>query len=143
GIDVAKSAIEIFPPQYPIARSYQLNVGIQRDLGHNMVLTADYAMRQAENVSQGELDYNLNSRFINGVRTPVIPSCTPAQLFVVEQECSTGPITFWTPQGRGRYNGLLMKLNKRLSSRTQFTASYQLAQLRANTSPWDLLNYGS
>jgi hypothetical protein len=141
GIDVTKSGIEIFPPQFPIARSYQLNVGVQRDLGHNMVLTADYAMRQAENVSQSELDWNLNSRFINGVRTPVIPSCTAAQLFVVGQECSSGPITFWTPEGRARYNGLLMKLNKRLSGRTQFTASYQLAQQRADTSPWDLLNY--
>jgi hypothetical protein len=141
GIDVAKSGIEIFPPQYPIARSYQLNVGMQRDLGHNMVVTADYAMRQGENVSQSELDWNLNSRFINGVRTPVIPACTASQLFVVGQECSTGPITFWTPQGRSRYNGLLVKLNKRLSSRTQFTASYQLAQQRADTSPWDLINY--
>jgi hypothetical protein len=143
GIDVSKSGIEIFPPQYPIARSYQVNVGVQRDLGHNMVLTADYAMRQGENVSQGELDWNLNSRFINGVRTPVIPTCTQAQLFVVGQECSTGPITFWTPEGRSRYNGLLMKLNKRLSNRTQFTASYQLAKQNANTSVWDLLNYHS
>jgi hypothetical protein len=141
GIDVAKSAIEIFPPQYPIARSYQINVGVQRTLGNDMVLTADYAMRQGENVSQGELDWNLNSRFIDGVRTPVIPSCTPAQLFVVGQECSSGPITFWTPYGRSRYNGLLLKLNKRLSSRTQFTASYQLARQNADTAPQDLLHY--
>lgn len=141
GIDVAKSGIEIFPPQFPIARSYQINAGIQRDLGHDMVVTADYAMRQAENVSQSELDWNLNSRYINGVRTPVIPTCTQAQLFVVGQECSTGPITFWTPEGRSRYNGLLVKLNKRLSHRTQFTASYQLAQQRADVAPWDLLNY--
>ncbi len=143
GIDVSKSAIEIFPPQYPIARSYQINAGIQRELGHDMVITADYAMRQGENVSQSELDWNLNSRFINGVRTPVIPTCTQAQLFVVGQECSTGPITFWTPEGRSRYNGLLMKLNKRLSNRYMFTASYQLAEQRASVAPWDLLNYGS
>jgi hypothetical protein len=141
GIDVSKSGIEIFPPRYPIARSYQINAGIQRDLGHNMVLTADYAMRQGENVSQSELDWNLNSRFINGVRTPVIPSCAPSQLFVVGQECSSGPITFWTPEGRSRYNGLLLKLSKRLSNRTQFTASYQLARQRADTGPQDLLNY--
>ena len=141
GIDVAKSGIEIFPPHYPIARSYQINVGIQRDLGYDMVLTADYAMRQGENVSQGELDWNLNSRFINGVRTPVIPSCAPSQLFVVGQECSTGGITFWTPEGRSRYNGLLVKLNKRFAHRYQFTASYQLAEQRADAGPWDLTNY--
>jgi len=62
---------------------------------------------------------------------------------VVGQECSSGPITFWTPEGRALYNGLLLKLNKRLSSRTQFTASYQLAKLNANTSVWDLLHYTS
>ncbi|HUI82366.1 MAG TPA: carboxypeptidase regulatory-like domain-containing protein, partial [Bryobacteraceae bacterium] len=143
GIDIAKSGIEIFPPQYPIARSYQINAGIQRDLGHNMVLTADYAMRQGENVSQSELDWNLNSRYINGVQTPVIPTCKPAQLFVVGQECSTGPITFWTPYGHSRYNGLLLKLNKRLSQHLQFTASYQLAKQNADTSPQDLLNYNA
>ena len=143
GIDVTKSGIEMFPPQYPIARSYQVNVGVQQDLGHNMVLTADYAMRQGENVSQGELDWNLNSRFINGARTPVIPSCAASQLFVAGQECSSGPITFWTPEGRSRYNGLLLKLQKRLSSRTQFTASYQLANLNANSTVWNLLNYSA
>ena len=143
GIDVAKSAIHIFPPSYPIGRSYQINVGVQREFSRSMILTADYAMRQAENLSQSDLDYNLNSRFINGVRTPVIPACTGAQLFVVGISCSTGPITFWTPQGRSRYNGLLVKLNKRMANHYQFIASYQLAQQRANTSPWDLTNRGS
>jgi hypothetical protein len=143
GIDVSKSAIEIFPPQYPIARSYQLNVGVQRELGHGMVITADYALRQGENVSQSDLDYNLNNRYINGVQTPVIPACKASQLFVVGQECSAGPIQFWTAEARSRYNGLLMKLQKRLSNRYQFTASYQLAQQRANTVPWDELNYFS
>ena len=144
GIDVSKSAIEIFPPTYPVARSYQLSVGVQRDLGAGFVLTADYAMRQGENLSQGELDYNLNTRY-NGsaVSNPVIPACTGAQLFVVGQQCSAGAITFWTPQGRARYNGLLMKLNKRLSHRYTFTASYQLASNRANTGVQDLLNRGA
>jgi hypothetical protein len=140
GIDISKSAIEIFPPSYPVARSYQLSVGVQRDLGFGMVLSADYAMRQGENLSQGELDYNLNTRYINGVASPVIPTCSGAQLFVAGQECSAGAITFWTPQGRSRYNGLLAKLNKRMSNRFSFTASYQLASQNASTSVQDLLN---
>lgn len=97
-------------------------------------------MRRGENVSQGEQDWNMMSRWINEVQTPIVPTCTQAQLFVVGQECSTGPITFWTAEGRSRYNGLLVKLNKRLSSRTQFTASYRLASLHADTSPWNFLN---
>ena len=141
GIDLTKSAIEIFPPKYPIARSYQLSMGVQRELGWGFVITADYALRQGENVSQGELDYNLNSRYINGVQTPVIPACSTSQLFVAGQECSSGPITFWSPEGRSRYNGLLVKLNKRFTNRFQGTASYQLAEQRADTAPADLLNY--
>ena len=39
-------------------------------------------------------------------------------------ECSNGPITFWVDGGRSVYNGLLMKLNKRLSHNLQFIASY-------------------
>jgi hypothetical protein len=142
GIDVSKSAIHLFPPSYPVGRSYQINVGVQRDLGHNMTLTADYAMRQGENISQSDLDYNLNNRYINGVQTPVIRPCTGAELFVVGIECSTGPITFWTPQARSRYNGLLVKLSRR-TGRLTYIASYQLAEQRANTSPWDLTNRGA
>lgn len=143
GIDVSKSAIHIFPPSYPVARSYQLSMGVQHDFGAGFVLTADYAMRQGENLSQSDLDYNLNTRYINGVLTPVIPACKASQLFVVGEQCSAGAITFWTPQGRSRYNGLLMKLNKRLSHRYTFTASYQLAGQRANTAVQDLLNRGA
>jgi hypothetical protein len=143
GIDVAKSGIEAFPNTYPVARSYQISVGAQQDLGHGMVLSADYAMRQSEDLSQGELDYNLNTRYVNGVHDPVIPSCTGAQLFVVGQECTSGAITFWTPEGRARYNGLLAKLNKRMANRYSFTASYQLATNNANTSINDLLNRGA
>ena len=143
GIDVAKSAIHLFPPTYPIGRSYQLNFGIQRELGRRYVLTADYAMRQGENISQSDLDYNLNSRYINGVQTPVIRPCTGTELFVSGISCSSGPITFWTPQARSRYNGLLMKLQKPMSNHYQMTVSYQLAQQRANTSPWDLTNRGA
>ncbi len=143
GIDITKSAIELFPPKYPIARSYQLSLGVQRDLGKGYVVTADYALRQGENVGQGELDYNLNSRYINGVQTPVIPACTSSQLFVPGQECSSGPITFWSPEGRSRYDGLLVKLNKRFTNRFQGTVSYQLAEQRSDTAPTDLLNYMS
>jgi Carboxypeptidase regulatory-like domain len=144
GIDVAKSGIEIFAPNYQVARSYQANIGVQRDLGHNIIVTADYAMRLAVNLAQGELDYNLNSRYLGTpVAAPVIPACSGAQLFKPGIECSSGPITFWTSEGRSRYNGLLVKVNKRLSKGVQFTASYQLANERADVGPWDLTHYAS
>jgi hypothetical protein len=141
GIDLTKSAIELFAPNYRIARSYQLSLGVQRDLGKGYVITADYALRQGENVAQGELDGNLNSRYINGVQSPVIAPCATSQLFVAGQECSSGPITFWGDHGRSRYNGLLVKMNKKFTNHFQSTVSYQLAEQRADTAPADLLNY--
>jgi hypothetical protein len=140
GIDIAKQGVEIYPHNFPLARSYQISIGVQRDLGHGMVLTADYARRQGENVSLGEVDQNLFNRYINGVRSPVIPLCTPAQNFVPGQECSTGTITIWTGEGRAIYNGLLVKLNKRFSNRYQFQASYALAKA-TTTNVWDDTNW--
>jgi hypothetical protein len=48
GLDVAKTAIELFPPNYTLGRSYQSSIGVQRDLGHDMVITADWARRQGD-----------------------------------------------------------------------------------------------
>ena len=132
GIDVAKQGVEIYPSSFPLARSYQVSIGIQRDLGHDMVLTADFARRQGENVSNGEVDLNHAGLYVNGQPSPVIPTCTSSQSFVPGQECSTGSITFWTDQGRSVYNGLLVKLQKRFSNHFQFVASYALQAEDAN-----------
>ncbi len=93
GIDIAKQGVEIYPTHFPLARSYQTSLGVQHDLGRGMVLTVDWARRQGENVSLGEVDMNLNNRYINFVQTPVIPKCTPSQLYVAGIECSNGTIT--------------------------------------------------
>lgn len=141
GIDVAKQGVQIYPTHFPLARSYQTSIGLQRDLGHGMVLTADYARRQGENVSLGEVDRNLFNRYLGTpVNSPVIPLCTPAQNFVPGQECSTGTITFWTDQGRAIYNGMLLKLNKRFANRFQYTVSYALQRATTET-VWNGVNW--
>ncbi len=142
GIDIAKQGVEIYPTHFPLARSYQTSIGVQRDLGDGMVLTADWARRQGENVSLGEVDENLFNRYINGVQTPVIPKCTTSQIFVPGIECSSGSITFWTDQGRAIYNGLLIKLTKRFQNHYQFTASYALQKATTET-VWDDSNWMS
>jgi hypothetical protein len=103
GIDLAKQGLEIYPSQFPLAHSYQTSIGVQRDLGHNMVLTADYARRLSTHVYIGEEDLNRYNRYINGVNTPVIVKCTGSPLaYTVGQECSSGPITIWSPAGRSQ-----------------------------------------
>jgi hypothetical protein len=140
GIDVAKQGVEIYPTHFPLARTYQTSLGVQHDFGHGMVLTADWARRQGENVSLGEQDYNHFNYYVNGVQSPVIPVCSSSQLFVPGQECSAGAITFWTDEGRSIYEGMLVKLQKRLSNHFQFTASYALQRETFNN-VWNVLNF--
>ncbi len=128
GIQVGKTGSNLYPLEYPVQRSYHMNAGIQRDLGHDMVVSVDFVRRVFVNTLLGgsAIDYNRFNRFINGVQTPVIPRCTAAQAADVNAQCSTGSITFWTPGGRDVYNGLLVKLDKRFTKRYLFTASYAL-----------------
>lgn len=149
GIDVSKQGIEIYPSHFPLTRSYQTSIGIQRDLGHDFVLTADWARRQFENVFAGEVDLNFYGRTIPGTATPnpVIPACTSAaQAANVSAECSTGSITIWDPEGRSIYNGLLVKLNKRFSNHYSFIASYALQKQNTINGdsggvPWNTANF--
>lgn len=144
GIDYTKTGVEIFPPgSFAQPRSYQTSLGVQRDMGYGVVVTADWARRQGENVSLGEVDLNDYNYFVNGVRSPVIPQCTQAQLYVPGQECSNGAITVWTDQGRSVYEGLLVKATKRLSNHFQALVSYAYQQERADTGYYNVLNYES
>lgn len=144
-IDVAKTGVEMYPPgSNPIARSYQTSLGIQREIGNDLVITADWARRQGENVSLGEVDMNLFNRYINGVQSPVIPVCSAAQRFTVGVECSNGNITQWTDQGRSVYEGLLVKVQKRLSNRYTFAVNYALQNLNTDVGGiWNYLNWMS
>jgi hypothetical protein len=131
GIEAGKQGTNLYPLEYPVMRSYHMNVGVTRDLGHDMVVNVDFVRRVFVNTLLGALDYNRFDRSINGVQTPVIPRCTTAQARDVNAQCSTGAITFWTPAGREVYNGLLVKLDKRFSKRYLFTASYALTDRHA------------
>ncbi|HTS76670.1 MAG TPA: carboxypeptidase-like regulatory domain-containing protein [Bryobacteraceae bacterium] len=141
GIDVAKQGIEIYPSAFPMSRSYQTSIGVQRELPWGMVVTADWARRQGENVNLGELDLNRYARTADKGEGPVIPVCTASQYYTPGQECSTGSITMWTPEGRSVYDGLLAKVQKRFAHRFQFVASYAFQKLMSENAGVDLDNY--
>jgi hypothetical protein len=125
-IDITKQAAQLYPKDYPVQRGFHFNLGFQRQLRSDMVLSVDFVRRVYLNTNLGEIDYNRWNRFIDGKRAPVIPACTGNQAGIVGYECSTGSITFWTPGGRQVYNAMLVKLDKRFANRYQFTASYAL-----------------
>ncbi len=131
-VDLSKTAALLYPKDYPPLEGIHMNLGFQRQITKDMVLSADFVRRVFLHVNLGALDYNQNFRYINNAagtptRTPVIPICTAAQLATPAFPCSNGTITFYTPGGRNVYTGLLVKLDKRFTNRYQFTASYALA----------------
>lgn len=140
-IDISKSASQLYPKNYPLLQSIHTNIGVQRQIGSNMVLSVDFVRRVFNHVDLGEVDMNRFNRYVNGVQSPVIPKCTPAQASKPGVECSNGPITFWTPDGRTVYNGLLARLDKRFSNHLQFTASYSLNDNHGYGGLWNLDNY--
>jgi hypothetical protein len=124
-IQIGKTAADLYPLEYPVQHALHASVGVQRELPGNMVLGVEFVRRNFEDTLLGSLDLNRFNRFVNGVQTPVIPRCAS----VAEQnnpnaQCSVGAITFWTPEGRETYNGLLTRLDKRFSNRYSFGVSY-------------------
>jgi hypothetical protein len=142
-IEIAKRADDLYPSEYPVQRSYQMGMGIQRQLRNDMVLSVDYVRRVFVNTLLGSLDYNRFNRFINGVQSPVIPRCTAAQQSDQNAQCSTGTITFWTPGGRSVYNAMLLKLDKRFSNKYFFTVSYALSGQSSSDGVIDLDDYSA
>lgn len=125
-IDISKAGNQLYPKNYPVQQGLHFNLGMQREVVKDLVLSVDFTRRVFNHTLLGELDYNRFGRYINGVQSPVIPRCTGTQASVPGFPCSTGPITFWTPGGRSVYNALLVKVDKRFARRYQFTASYAL-----------------
>ena len=141
-LNYVKQGVEIFPPDFRVPRSYQTSLGVQHSFARGIVLSIDWARRQGENLALGEIDRNLWNRYQGtSSNAPIIPACKTGQLLDPTIECSAGPMTFWNDQGRSVYDGLLVKLNKSMSNRVQFTASYAFQKQLGQTSILDELNW--
>ena len=128
-IQLGKTATDLYPHEYPVQHALHMSLGVQRELPGNMVLAVEAVRRRFDDTLLGSLDWNRFNRFVNGVQSPVIPRCAnAAEAANPNAQCSTGPITFWTPGGHETYNALLVKLDKRFSNRYLFGASYALTK---------------
>jgi hypothetical protein len=118
----------LFPRDFPTARTTHLNLGFQRQLTLDMAVQADVVYRKLIHGTPGgffgaSVDYNK----FNSIAGPVIPACrTTAQANDATAQCSAGPINFWWPGATSEYKALLVRFDKRLSKRYQFTVSYAL-----------------
>ncbi len=132
-IDVDKTAQNLSDPFFETPYALHFSLGVQRELLRDLVLSVDFVRRRfLHNFISGQLviDYN---RF-NTARQ-VIPTCSPAQRNDVTAVCSNGQITFDNTTGIAQYKGLLMRLEKRFSRRTQFLASYALGSYTGTNGP--------
>jgi Carboxypeptidase regulatory-like domain/TonB-dependent Receptor Plug Domain len=144
-VQVVKQADQLFDPNHTTGYAIHVNGGIQQELTPSLTLSVDYVMRRYVHLGgfQGvfSIDRNQFNRprvtgvdpstgVVSFVRDPVIPLCTPTQAKALnpQDQCSTGAITVHGGNANFRYQALQMKLDKRFSSRLQFTGSYALAK---------------
>lgn len=127
----------LLDPNMETPYSEQFTIGVQRQLPHNMALSADFVLRErVHEISGGSIGVGsaIDLNHFNRVAAkggPVIPKCaTLAQATNPNALCSNGPIPVIQTIGRNTYKALLMKLDKRFSNRYQFTASYALSSFR-------------
>jgi hypothetical protein len=144
GIEVVKQGDFIFDPGHSTPYALHVAAGVQRQLAPGLVVSVDFVLRRLANVGGFTGAYGLDlNRFnrprvtgvdpvtgtVSFVRDPVIPACSAAQARALDprDQCSTGPITVYRSGGDALYRGMHVKLDKRMSSRLQLTASYALA----------------
>lgn len=102
----------------------QWNLGVQRELGNNMVLTFDYVgtkgthLSTLRNLNQPFLNSNgtVTNALVNGTPTPVLPFP------------NLGPIEYRENNGNSMYHGAEVTLEKRFSRGSSFRTAYTFSK---------------
>jgi len=122
-IQITKQApAAIFPENVPNPSALHANIGVQREIDRDFVLTADLVYRHFVHVPDNGGFFDVNH--FNSIRGPVIPKCTGTQADDPQAICSLGPINVQVAPFRATYRGLLLRADKRFSHGFQFLGSY-------------------
>ena len=114
------------PAHVPSPSALHVNLGVQREIARDFVVSADFAYRHFIHLGFGggasgdAIDLN----HFDSTRGPVIPKCVGTQRDDPQALCSNGPINVLVPGGRVTYKGLLLRADKRLSHGFQLLGSY-------------------
>jgi hypothetical protein len=111
----------LFPVYVPNPSSQHFNVGLQREIARDFVLSTDFVFRHFIHGGLGPIGVDLNHYNSGG---PVIPKCTTAQQTDPRALCSNGPINVWQATSNQTYKGLLLRADKRFSHGFQILGSY-------------------
>ncbi len=114
----------VYPTGFPSPSALHLNLGVQRQIAQDFVVSADFVYRHfVHTAREGLVALDLN-HFNNAILGPVIPKCEAAQAIGPHEICSLGPINVMQAPGRATYKGLLLRAEKRFSHRFQALGSY-------------------
>jgi len=107
---------------FPSVSATHFSLGVQREFARDLVISGDFVLRKFRHVgtSPGVFDVNHFSSAVG----PVLPLCTDAQRIDPTAPCSLGPIFVNSGIGSARYEGLLLRVDKRFSRNFQFLVSY-------------------
>jgi hypothetical protein len=107
----------------PTSSALHVNLGIQREIARDFVVSADFVYRHFTHLDLGDFGA-LDLNHFDSTRGPVIPKCMRAQRDDPQALCTNGPINVRAPAGRVTYKGLLLRADKRLSHSFQLLGSY-------------------
>jgi hypothetical protein len=123
GINLFKTASDLYPQNYRPPQSQHFSLGAQQRLAHDWVIDGNFVWRHTIRMDMGNIDYNK----WNSAAGPVIPACTSSdQLLDTTAQCSAGSIEVRTPDGRSRYAGLLVKAEKQMTKNLELMVGYTL-----------------
>ena len=108
------------PVDAPRSSALHVNVGVQRQVAREFVMSADFVYRHFDHLGMGQLDLN----HFDSARGPMVPKCEGAQRNDPQALCSTGPIRVQMNAGRTTYKGLLVRADKRFSHGFQLLGSW-------------------
>jgi hypothetical protein len=141
GEDLFKAATGnsvLIDPEIKLPYSESFSIGVQRELPWNMAINADFVFRRYLHTFF-QRDRALFNRAAS-LGGPIIPACVGTQAIDPTVRCLNGPFEVLEGSGREDYKGLLLKLERRFTSRYQFTASYAYSRTRGFDYDLDLTN---
>jgi hypothetical protein len=123
-IQITKQAFPaIFPTEVPNPSAIHASAGVQQELPRGVVVSADVVYRHFVDVPQGGGSIDVNH--FASVRGAVVPECSSVdQANDPDALCSLGAINVQRAPYRFTYRGLLMRVEKRLTSSFQVLGSY-------------------
>ncbi len=107
---------------FPSPNALHANFGVQREIAHDFVISADFVVRQFRH--RGTPPGLIDTNHFSSVRGPVLHNCSDAEQADPSALCSLGPISLTSDIGGATYRGLLVRADKRFSHSFQFLASY-------------------